>query len=568
MGLTTALQIGRSGLLSSQQALQTAGNNLANVNTPGYHRQRVDLSATATQRVQPDARIGTGVGVDAIGRQVSQAVEARLRSAIGDENHSQTRQQLLGQIESIQNELSDTSLSNRLDQFFNNWSELANKPQDESLRNVVVNEAQTLTRFVQNMRSEMTKLRTQVTEATQSSVTRINELLSRVETLNDRISSREASGGEAMALRDDRGQALEELGQYLDVSTQQHKNGEVDVFVGSKPIMLNGQSRGVTLTERQIDGQSVTKLVTEQGKTALDLSSGKLAAQLKFKRNDLDDAINTLDTFAKQLIYQVNRKHTQGQGLTGIDQVTSDNAVADTTAALNSAEADLAHQVEHGSFKLHVTQKSTGQRQTHVIDVDLDGINPGSDTTLQSLASAINGKANVSASITASGQLQIQSGGDDFSLSFSDDSSGALAALGVNSFLTGKDATDIGVNSAVAQNVNRVAAASDHQRGDNGTALAIAGLRDEAVGALNNSSLTEYWRQHVERVGIEVSEAKEQAQADQTVRENLKEQQQSVSGVNVDEQTLDLMQYQRAFQASARFVSTVDQLMQTLIQSI
>jgi flagellar hook-associated protein 1 FlgK len=566
MGLNTALQIGRSGLLSSQRALQTAGNNLANVGTEGYHRQSVNLAPTRTHELQQGVRIGTGVGVDSIQREVNQAVESRLRGAVGDEHRSQTRQQLLERVESIENELSDAGLSDRMNQFFNNWNELANKPQDGSLRRVVVEEARSLSGFVQDMRTELTKLRTQVDDSINSSVDRVNELLNRVENLNEQIGGSEASGGEAMALRDERDRALKELSGFLDISTQQRKSGEVDVYVGSEPIVMNGDSRGVELAQREQDGKEVTRLVTRDNKAALELSTGKLAAQLRFDREDLDSAIDTVDTFAKQLIYQVNRKHSQGQGLELIDRVTSDNAVKDATAALDSSAAGLTHAVEHGSFKLHVTQRSTGQRQSHTIDVDLDGI--GSDTTLQDIASAIDGKANVSASVTSGNRLSINTASDDFAVSFSDDSSGALAALGVNSFFTGKDATDIAVSDAVRTNPNRLAASGDHRAGDNSTALAIAGLRDAPVGALNDQSLPEYWRGHVERVGVELSEAKEQTQADQAVRENLQQQQQSISGVNVDEQTIDLMQYQRAFQASARFVSTVDQMMQTLLQSV
>jgi flagellar hook-associated protein 1 FlgK len=566
MGLNTALQIGRSGLLTSQHALQTTGNNLANVGTDGYHRQSVNLSPTRTHDLQQGVRIGTGVGIDSIQREVDQAVESRLRAAVGDENRSQTRQELLGQIESIENELSDAGLSDRMNQFFNNWNELANQPQDQSLRRVVVEEARALSDFVKDMRGELTKLRTQVSKNVQASTDRVNELLTRVENLNEQIGTNEAAGSEAMALRDERDRALKELSEYLDISTQEGKTGQTDVYVGSEPIVLNGDSRGVQLDERKENGETVTKLVTGDNKAELDLSSGKLAAQLRFEREDLAGAIDTVDTFAKQLIYQVNRKHTQGQGLELIDQVTSEHAVDDATVGLNRTAAGLKHDVGHGSFELHVTQRSTGQRQSHTIDIDLDGIGP--DTTLQNVANAINSKANVSASVTGGGQLKISTGSNDFAVSFSDDTSGVLAALGVNGFFNGADATDIAVDEAVRSNVNRLAASGDHRAGDNSTALAVAGLRDQAVAPLNDQSLSEYWRGHVERVGIELSEAKEQNQADQTVRENLHERQQSISGVNVDEQTVNLMQHQRAFQASARFITTVDQLMQTLLQSV
>jgi flagellar hook-associated protein 1 FlgK len=239
--------------------------------------------------------------------------------------------------------------------------------------------------------------------------------------------------------------------------------------------------------------------------------------------------------------------------------------VADVTAALNAEEAELDFEPGHGSFSIHVTQQSTGQRVTESISVDLDGIDAGNDTTLTSLAAAIDAVENVSASVTSDGRLRITADGNDFKVSFSDDSSGVLASLGINTFFVGRRATDIEVNEVVAARPTLIAAGQGHVLGDNRNALALVGLRSESLDELSGFSLTEYWGRHVEDFAIRLSQAKQSVEADTVVRENLQAQQQSISGVNPDEETINLIQYQRAYQASARFLSVVDEMMQTLL---
>ena len=303
------------------------------------------------------------------------------------------------------------------------------------------------------------------------------------------------------------------------------------------------------------------------------LSAGELGALIRFKEQDIQDAIDAVDTLASQLIYQVNRLHSQGQGLDLVSSVTGATAIADPTAALSDLDAtDLTIAPTHGSFQVHVVQKSTGQVVTRTINVDLDGINPAGDTTLTSLAADIDAAANITATVTPDGKLQITADSSDFQISFSDDSSGALAVLGINTFFTGKDAFDIRVNPVIKASPRLIAAgassASGVNPGDNSNALAIAALRNQTLTELNGLSLTQHWNRHVEDFAVRQSQARTQYQADTVIREGLTSQQQSISGVNADEESIDLIQYQRAYQASARLLTVIDEMMQTLIAAV
>ncbi len=573
MGMFGALQIGKSGLLASQAALQVVGNNLANLATDGYHRQAVTLAPERAQQIGPGQFIGRGVKIQSITRTIDEALEARLRGSISDQSASAIRQQLLGRIEAIENEFSGNDLSTALGEFFNAYSELSNKPQDVALRTLVAEQAGSLAGFIRDLNAELGNLQLQTIAQIDQTTDKVNDLLSRIAELGRQISVSSRGSGGAPGLRDQRDVLLGELSQFMDISTVEQTGGGVDVFVGSLPIILNNTSRGVESLSTTVDGETETRVVISADKSPLDITSGELGALLEFKGQDVEDAITALDTLSAQLIYQVNRIHSQSQGLDLLDSVTGATTVTDPTALLNDADAtDLPVLPIHGSFQVHVIQKSTGQVVTNTIDVDLDGINPAGDSTLNSVAADIDLASNISASVTSDGRLQIEADSADFQISFSDDTSNLLAILGVNTFFTGKDAFDIDVNSVLMESPRLIAAAGSsaegHNPGDNTTALAVAALRDEQLTDLNGLSLTEHWNRHVEHFAVRQAQARESLQADTIIREGLVNQQQSISGVNADEETIDLIQYQRAYQASARLLTVIDELLQTLIAAV
>lgn len=566
MSLSGSLQVGRTGLLVHQAAIQATGNNMANLATEGYHRQRVELLPVQSQQIQQGIFLGKGVRIEDVTRLIDESLETRLRKSMSDESRSTMTSELLTRIEAIENEFSDVDLSTHLGNFFDSFSELANNPQDMSLRTLATQQSDSLGRFIRDMRQEFAALREQTRLQLGDEVKAANDLLNKIETLNQRIAEQSAGGTGAAGLRDQRDLALGELSEYMSITTVENQTGVVDVFVGSLPVILNGQSRGLQVATRQGDGQLQFDVVIGADQSRLDLRSGSLSALSTFKDDHLQTAIDTLDTLASQLIWQVNRVHSQGQGLEGFSQVTSATRVADTTAVLSDAEAaGFAIPPQHGSFEIAVLQKSTGQRTTHVVSVDLDGINPAGDTTLQSLVADIDGIDHLEASVQTDGTIRIQVQASDFEFSFGRDTSGVLAAVGLNTLFTGGDARDIDINALVMNQPGMLAAATENLAGDNRNALAINALRDRGVKELNGLSLTQHWDRHVEDLAIRMGQARTEADADLVVKNSLIAQQQELSGVSADEEAVELLRFQRAYQASARFLTVVDEMIQMLM---
>ncbi|MCC7408964.1 MAG: flagellar hook-associated protein FlgK [Phycisphaeraceae bacterium] len=570
MGLSSALQIGRSGLLASQTALEVTGQNISNLTTRGYHRQSAVLAASAAAATGANAFMGRGVQIIEILRHADDALASRLRSSVSDQARSSVQSEVLAQVQTLENALDDTgnNLSGQLDAFFAAWQSLQSNPQSAEYRHLVVLEGQNLALEARTLRSSLGQVQAQLGQQIDQAAVTVNDLLSQLGTLNQEIAVTQGSanpGGNG--LRDQRDQVLGQLAEYLDISTVQRPNGAVDVYVGSQPLVLAGQSRGVTVERATVNGQLQLKLTITADQTQIQPNSGKLAGLVQGWNQDVGGAISTLDTLTRQVVLQVNKIHSQGKGLTGFTSVTGSYAVADAAAALGSQAAGLDFPPQNGSFRITVRQKSTGAETTQEIPVSLNGT--AGDTTLSSLAASINAMPNVSASIGSDGRLTITAGGGDFEVYFSDDTSGILAGLGINTFFTGSSARDIQVNDLLVSDKNYLAAAGrDPVSGElssNGNAQTMAALRGNPLSALGGDTLGSAWQRHVTEYGSRLDQAQQQLQADTLVQQNLEAQQSAISGVNADEEAINLMTFQTTYQANARFLNVVNSMMDTLL---
>ena len=188
----------------------------------------------------------------------------------------------------------------------------------------------------------------------------------------------------------------------------------------------------------------------------------------------------------------------------------------------------------------------------------------GSDTTLNGLASEINAVSNVSATVTADGHLEINAN-PNFQIKFSNDSSNVLASLGINTFFTGTDATSIGVDSSVTANPNLFASGQGGGPADGSNALALSQFAKTPLAGLNGQSLNDNYNALITDIGNKASAETTLSQSQNDFVQSLNAQQQQFSGVSLDQQAIHLMQYQENYQASAKIVTTIDQLFTVLL---
>src|SRR5438876_321167 len=158
MSLIGALNIGNTALAVTQAQIQTTGNNIANAGDADYTRQVAGSAPALDQQIKPGIFVGTGVDLTSIQRQVDEALQARLRGSVSDTEAASTTQDWLSRIEATFNELGDVDLSTQLSTFFNGWSELANKPQDIGLRQIVLQNGANLAHGFQDLRGQLGSL--------------------------------------------------------------------------------------------------------------------------------------------------------------------------------------------------------------------------------------------------------------------------------------------------------------------------------------------------------------------------------------------------------------------------
>ncbi|HEV7299652.1 MAG TPA: flagellar hook-associated protein FlgK [Tepidisphaeraceae bacterium] len=563
MSLTGALLTGRSALSVSQAQLQVTGNNIANAGNADYTRQVASVSTAKDRMIQTGVFMGTGVQLDSIRRQIDDALEGRLRASISDSNSADTTQLWMGRVESVFNELGDQDLSTAMSTFFKSWSSLANKPQDAALRQIVLQNGEILADGFVDLKSSFEGLRSDVADRLKALTNDAQGLSNQIAVLNKQIVISEAgTGGESSGLRDQRDATLKKLSELMDIRSIEQPNGSVNVFVGSEPLIVGNTNRGLAIKQETIDGKHNTSIIFADNNADVAFKGGQIGG-LTGVRDTIDATTDRFNDLAKNMIFEVNKLHASGQGTSNLSTVTATNGVDDPALALTDPRTNLKFTPKSGSFVVHVKEKATGLTTSTLVQVDADGLN-ADDTTLNSLAADLAGITGLNVSTTA-GKLAVSAASSAVEFSFSQDTSGTLAALGVNGFFTGSSAFDMGVSSVIKANPALLAAAKNGEPADNQTALAIANLETATLSSLTHGSLKETYQAMVNNVSVLTAASKSDAEAAHVVQDTLFNQREALSGVSMDEEAINLMRQQRAFQGASRLINVVNDLMDTVM---
>ncbi len=565
MGLGAALGIAGNALNVFSAGIQVTGNNLANASTPGYIVENLELTPGPSYGVSP---LIQGTGVEAVGvkQQVNQFLQQQLLGATSDYNSSNQLNSVYTNLQQQLQALGDNSLSTQFSSFASALSNLANQPSSAALNSQAVDAGTTLANSISSLSSSIDNQRSLDNTQVQQLVTQANSLIQNIVQLNPQITKLESSQllqSQAGTLRDQRYQDLNQLSQIIPITYTENTDGSINVYSGSNYVVLGEQSQ--TLRTIPSGSQGVATLNVQFGTTGGTLTAnspgtGQLTAVLNGRDNVLGGFTQNLDTLTSNMISEFNQIYASGQGTDGYTSVTSANTVSDPTAALN--QAGLAFAPQNGSFQLQVVNQSTGLASTSTINVNLTG--SASDTTLNSLAAEINGVANVSATVTPDGHLEIDAG-SGYQVQFSNDTSNALSSLGINTFFTGNNASSIGVNAAVIADPNTFASGQGNGPTDGSNALALSQFADTPLKGLDGETLNQNYNALVTGIANNASAETTLSQSQNDYLQSLSAQQQQTSGVSLDQQAIQLMQYQEGYQASAKVVTTIDSMFQVLL---
>jgi flagellar hook-associated protein 1 FlgK len=565
MGIYSAFSIGRTALVANQAALEVIGNNIANASTPNYSRQ-VPIMVPGPS-LNTGMHLGTGVRLESIRRVYDSAVESRLRDAISNGQSTQIQQQMLDRIEALYSETTDTDLSTALTTFFNSFSELANDPQNLGVRTIVVENCRQLADLIKSMRDGLDTLRKEADYSVRVTAAEINRLSREIADLNVQVlSAEEGQVGSAPNLRDQRDAKIRELAELIQVRAVELDNGQTNIIVGNQVLVDGRYYRELTTKIIEDRNLGVYEVRFADNDELVALTGGALQGHVASRDSWAGEQVDSLDQLAQALIFEANLLHAEGIGLIEQRVVRSENFVLDAAAVLNSVDAGLFNKPRHGSFLIHVTNAVSGMTETSVVTVDLDGL--GADDSLSSLAAKLDALDNVTSYVDATGHLVIEGSTSEIRLSFTEDSSQVLACLGVNSLFTGYDSVTIGMSSAVQADPRLLAAGLTSQAGDNGNALRLAGLADTPLASLGNTSLLDYHNQAATRLAVNTAAARSSNEAVQAFLSTMNDEREAISGVSLDEEAVSLIRYQKAYTAAARYMSTLSELLDEIMEII
>jgi flagellar hook-associated protein 1 FlgK len=453
-GLLDSLSIATSALTAYRAGLDTVGQNIANVNTPGYARRTIVLAERP-----PSDPLSAGRGVDVVKVQAQR--DAAIEVRIGHEQAGLANDSaLLDGLSEVEAAIGapGASIDGNLSAFFDAFSQLASDVTSPSNRDAVVKQGQILSSSFASLSGRLSQLR-QTTDATvRDSVTQLNDLAAKVAQLNGQIMGQ---GADLEALVDERSATLSQIAELADVSVLPRNDGAVDLMLAQgQALVVGDKSYAVTTTPAPPNGLSTLSL------GGFDITSsvtnGRLGGLLALRDSALPSYQTGLDQLAYDVATQVNAIHASGYDATG-------------AAAGNffAAPASVA---------------------------------------------------------------------------------GAAAALAVD--------------PAVLADSQLVAGSSTGAVGDNQTAQALANLRNVRAMSGGTATPSEAWSNLVYRVGADVSAAQSASGTRDAIVRQLQQLRDQVSGVSLDEEAANLMKFQRSYEASARFFTTITDTLDTLMQMV
>ena len=578
MSLFGSLQNAGNTLQAMQIGMAVTGNNIANANTEGFIRERVNY-APAPVLKKGNLSIGLGVIIDSLTQVIDDNLARQLNSATGDRVSAELQNEAYKDLERLLGELTDTDLSTALTDFFGSIEDTLNPAsgEDLSVRNLAILEGKQLANEIQRIDERAKQMRDDYNQQIIDAAGQINQLTSRVLDLNIRITQIEGGGAgnsDAGALRTERNAAVNDLAELLDIDVIEQPSGGLSISVGGEFLVFEGQKREIQVLDGSVGGEPAATLQFADTQTELDINRG-LVHGLTAARDEIVGGFrSSFDEFAQTLIFEFNKTFSGGQGLNGFTELTSADAVSDPSAALNAA--GLAFSPVDGDFNITLVNTSTGDTETTKINVQLLG--QPDDTSLNDLASQINAISGLTSSVNTEGRLVISADAPDSEFYFSGDqisgqpyqgdTSNVLAALGLNTFFTGSGSSSISVNNELdgIENASKFAASNTGLGAGTGNAVALSQLIDEPLAALDGASIVDKYDQVVNELAQNSTVAGSLAEGLATFEGTLSSEFQAISGVNIDEEAIELITLQHIYQATARYIATIQEMLETLVR--
>ncbi|GAA4718666.1 flagellar hook-associated protein FlgK [Brevibacillus fulvus] len=504
------IEVSKRGLFAQQTALNTTGHNISNANTEGYTRQRANMQATtgipyvSLQSSTEAGILGTGVQVTDLQRLRDSFIDVQYRAENKDYGYWEAKASGLTQIEAIMNEPSDTGLQSVMDQFWQSWEDLSNDPASLSSRVVVRERAIAVADTLAANVDSLTQLQTDLDDKVATDAMQINSIATQIADLNTQISKLVPTGYEPNDLYDQRDVLIDKLSKMVTTTVTQTDNGMVNVMIDGQALVTGRQKSDFTAVKNATTGFYDLTL----GGQAFTPLSGSLLGTM------------------------------EARGIAQPDPTTGNMVVTgDIPAMLQRLDA-LATNMAKEINDLHRTGLSLNDIQNRAADPT---------AALQDLP-------------------------------FFVDRTAATADPSTKTYPT--NAKNLMVNPAIMNSLNTIAAAQADSagqavEGDNQNALDIAALKFKTLsitvgtsGQPESTTLDDFYRYTIAQLGVDSQEAQRMEENTELLVQQIETQRQSVSGVSIDEEMANMIQFQHAYSASARVMTSMDEILDKMINGM
>jgi flagellar hook-associated protein 1 FlgK len=622
--------IGLSGLNAAQAHLATAGHNIANAATPGFHRQRVELQNNVPHATG-DGFFGTGVDVSTVRRVYSEFLDNQVSIAVGRQAYLDTYRNEISQIDNLLAD-ANSGLTPALSEFFNSVQELGADPESTVTRQGMLSGAATLVSRFRALDARLSKMYESANGQIGNLVTSINGLATEIAKLNQGIITAEGAGGGHAAndLRDKRDAVIGELNKLTGATTIEQSDGAINVMIGTgQNLVVGNHALSLAASVSREDSRRLEIGYTSASGTSIitsSLTGGELGAVLAFQRDALAPTLNNLGRIATALAFDFNQQHRLGQDLNGaagtdffnvpapaltartgntgsgvlsatlVDAsalTTSDyrityNAGNYTVTRLSDSSATVYASLPQtldgvrialgsgtpangDSFQLQPTR--TGGRDIGVRLVDgaqiaaaapiRSAAGTGNTGGAAITAGVVNGppptNANllqpVTVTFTATGTYDVSGTGTGNPTGLAYTSGGSITYNGWTVSISG--APRAGDTFIITPNSGGVS--------DNRNASLLAGLQSTKSIGGGAATYQGAYSQSVAAIGAKTREVQVAAAAQETLVNQTQSAQQSLSGVNLDEEAANLIRYQQMYQACGKMIEIASKLFDTLL---
>ena len=553
----STLSSAKLGLLAQQLAIEVTGQNVANVETEGYSRQDVSFEANTPRghiKYGGLHQIGTGVRIASIERAHDQFLFTQIMDEGDLTGSTEVKKEIFEQLEVLFNEGSGRSLNDALSLFFSSIHDLATNARGLPERVDLISKAEHLASTFNQTGNKLFTIQRNIDATIETEVAKINTLTTQIGKLNESIHANEpTSQYKANDLRDNRDRLVKELSKKIDIQLVQESDNQISLTLkDGTALVLKDQVFDLS-TSINANNESFNDVYIDIGSTTKNITStikgGELRGYLDMRDTKVESVLDKMNILSGSFIQEFNSIHREGFGIdgsSGLDfftplDVTVDHDADNTGTAVVSMTNASPTTVSVDEFEIAFT----GSNEFTLNNLTT---NASSGTFTFIKGSTFNIKDGFAVAISGTA-----ASGDKVTFSVSEDAASLMS-----------------VSSTITADGQKIAAGTT-TNGDGGNALLMADLQNELVfnsvtwsSESGSFTVDEYYNAVVSTIGIKSFSAQAILRQQEGVMLQLNSRRESISGVSIDEEMIKMIKFQQAYNASARMISMVDEMLDTL----